>query len=188
MIGLARKWCAQRMSLSKNLDKPRTSVIRRELNINSKFNYRDHKEQLWVFSSFGFATIACLLAVSSTLHNVSSSDGDVNNKDMLISNTSCDGCTKKYSSVIIGGGTAGCTVAYLTAKWMKENNIPGKVLLIDKGEHFLSPHGGPNPVMSAWFENWGSFGEAHPSVREDGSAYPVTVILFLEFNLNSINI
>jgi hypothetical protein len=82
---------------------------------------------------------------------------------------------ERYSSIIVGGGTAGCTVAYMTAKWMQDNHIPGKVLLVDKGVHFFSPKDGPNPRMSAWFENWGIFGQAHPALREDGTAYPVTV-------------
>eukprot|EP00388_Colpodella_angusta_P026687 GDKK01006642.1.p1 GENE.GDKK01006642.1~~GDKK01006642.1.p1 ORF type:complete len:105 (+),score=12.84 GDKK01006642.1:64-378(+) len=34
---------------------------------------------------------------------------------------------EKFSTIIVGGGTAGCTVAYLTAKWMQENHIPSNV-------------------------------------------------------------
>lgn len=81
---------------------------------------------------------------------------------------------EKFSNIIVGGGTAGCTVAYLTAKWMQFNNIPGTVLLIDRGVDFFDAKNGPNPYIKNWFENWGSFGEAHPSEREDGSMYPVT--------------
>jgi hypothetical protein len=80
----------------------------------------------------------------------------------------------EFSTIVVGGGTAGCTVAYFTAKWMLDNNIPGTVLLLDRGVDFFSKKG-PDPKMSAWFENWGIYGEAHPSLREDGTAYPVTV-------------
>lgn len=82
---------------------------------------------------------------------------------------------EKFSTIIVGGGTAGCTVAYLTAKWMQENNIPGNVLLLDRGVDFFDAKNGPNPSIKNWFENWGIFGEAHPAEREDGSLYPVTV-------------
>ena len=41
--------------------------------------------------------------------------------------------TDTFSTVIIGGGTAGCTVAYLLAKWMEDENLPGTVLLVDRG-------------------------------------------------------
>lgn len=34
----------------------------------------------------------------------------------------------EFNTVIVGGGTAGCTTAYLTAKWMEDANIPGKIL------------------------------------------------------------
>jgi len=80
-----------------------------------------------------------------------------------------------FSTIIVGGGTAGCTVAYLTAKWMQDNNIPGNVLLLDRGVDFFDARNGPSPAINQWFTNWGSFGEAHPAEREDGSLYPVTV-------------
>ena len=40
-----------------------------------------------------------------------------------------------FSTVIIGGGTAGCTVAYLLAKWMEEQNLSGTVLLVERGKY-----------------------------------------------------
>lgn len=82
---------------------------------------------------------------------------------------------EKFSTIIVGGGTAGCTVAYLTAKWMQENSIPGNVLLLDRGVDFFDAKNGPSPAIKNWFENWGTFGEAHPAEREDGTLYPVTV-------------
>lgn len=38
-----------------------------------------------------------------------------------------------FETVIVGGGTAGCTLAYLLAKWMEEMDIPGTVLLVERG-------------------------------------------------------
>mmetsp|Transcript_54169 Transcript_54169/g.106998 ORF Transcript_54169/g.106998 Transcript_54169/m.106998 type:complete len:689 (-) Transcript_54169:133-2199(-) len=81
---------------------------------------------------------------------------------------------EKFSTIVVGGGTAGCTVAYLTAKWMQDNHIPGSVLLVDKGVHFFDAKEGPDPLMISWFENWGVYGDAHPALRDDGTAYPVT--------------
>lgn len=82
---------------------------------------------------------------------------------------------EKFSTIVVGGGTAGCTVAYLTAKWMQDNHIPGSVLLVDKGVHFFDAKEGPDPLMISWFEHWGVYGDAHPALRDDGTAYPVTV-------------
>eukprot|EP00602_Paraphysomonas_sp_CaronLab_P002157 CAMPEP_0185028500 /NCGR_PEP_ID=MMETSP1103-20130426/14234_1 /TAXON_ID=36769 /ORGANISM="Paraphysomonas bandaiensis, Strain Caron Lab Isolate" /LENGTH=646 /DNA_ID=CAMNT_0027562927 /DNA_START=62 /DNA_END=1999 /DNA_ORIENTATION=- len=79
----------------------------------------------------------------------------------------------EFSSVIVGGGTGGCTTAYLLAKWMEEHKIPGTVLVVDRGVAF-SPEEGPDPKMWGWFDNWGSFGEAHMTLHSDGSHYPVT--------------
>lgn len=75
-----------------------------------------------------------------------------------------------HKVVIVGGGTSGCMIAYLTSKWMMENKIPGKVLLIDKGPGFL-PTCGPNNDMSAWYESWSRFGEIHDSINCDGSVH-----------------
>jgi choline dehydrogenase len=80
----------------------------------------------------------------------------------------------EFSAVIIGAGTSGCTTAYLLAKWMEDAHIPGTVLLVDRGvEH--SPQKGPDPLMNSWFDTWGSFGEAHPTVNKDGSPYALSV-------------
>jgi hypothetical protein len=67
---------------------------------------------------------------------------------------------KKYKTIIIGSGTSGCIVAYLTSKWMVDHNILGEVLLIDRGPGF-NPKCGPDPKLKGWFDNWGNFGEAH---------------------------
>lgn len=79
-----------------------------------------------------------------------------------------------YSCIIVGAGTAGCTTAYLVAKWLLQHNVEGKVLLIDRGVDYFSHKKGPDPRIDAWWYNWGSFGESHQSIRENGSAFPVT--------------
>ena len=43
----------------------------------------------------------------------------------------------------------GCTAAYFISKWMLDNQIPGKVLLIDRGVDF-TPNSGPDPKIDAW--------------------------------------
>ena len=79
----------------------------------------------------------------------------------------------EFSCIFVGGGTAGCTGAYLLAKWMEDFNIPGQVLLIDRGVSF-DPRVGPSPKLDAWYENWSEFGECHESFSaKDGRAYPV---------------
>ena len=79
----------------------------------------------------------------------------------------------RFSCIIVGGGTAGCTTAYLVSKWMKDFNVPGHVLLIDRGVGF-NPKEGPSSKMDVWYENWCAYGEAHEAVdAADGRAYPV---------------
>lgn len=80
---------------------------------------------------------------------------------------------KEFSVIVAGAGTAGCTTAYFIASIMEQNDIPGTVLLLDRGPGH-SPQEGPDPRMPSWFHNWGSFGESHPSFRTDGTDYPVT--------------
>jgi choline dehydrogenase-like flavoprotein len=88
--------------------------------------------------------------------------------DLIIDNVD------KFSTIIVGGGTAGCTTAYILAKWMDDNNIPGNVLLIDRGVEFASNEG-PNTKMGSWYDNWCEYGESHESINGiDGKAYPVT--------------
>jgi hypothetical protein len=121
--------------------------------------------------SSGAFYAAYLLAASLASLSVSTAEAN-QNADTSVTAT----CSReRYSLIIVGGGTAGCTVAYLSAKWMQDNGIAGKVLLVDKGVDFFDAKQGPDPHISGWFDNWGSFGEAHPSLREDGSDYPVTV-------------
>lgn len=79
---------------------------------------------------------------------------------------------KDFAFIVTGAGTAGCLTAYLLAKWLEERNVAGKVLLLDRGPDF-DGRDGPDPMMDAWFTNWGTFGEAHTAYRHDGSEYPV---------------
>lgn len=88
------------------------------------------------------------------------------------SDYSVDG-VDKFSAIIVGGGTAGCTTAYFLAKWMEDHRVPGTVLLIDRGVDFACPVKGPSNKIDAWFLNWGIYGEAHSTIRQDGSDYPV---------------
>ena len=71
-----------------------------------------------------------------------------------------------------GGGTGGCTAAYFLAKWMEDNNIPGTVLVVDRGS-LHSPEDGPDPNMKSWFKMWGNYTIAHDTTNRDGSHYPV---------------
>lgn len=77
-----------------------------------------------------------------------------------------------FAYIVVGGGTAGCITAYLLAKWLENNGRSETVLLLDRGPPFSAAEG-PSPVMDAWYDNWGSFGEAHTAFRADGSDYPV---------------
>jgi hypothetical protein len=141
-------------------------------------HYRSEQQSATFGIGYGVLSIAALVS-TATCQSASAEDRKKLQQDIS---------AERYSSIIVGGGTAGCTVAYMTAKWMQDNHIPGKVLLVDKGVHFFSPKDGPNPVMSAWFENWGIFGTAHPALREDGTAYPVTVgcVSCVEFYLRDV--
>ncbi len=112
---------------------------------------------------------------SAVMLTTFASHNDKNPRNTVSSKVPDSALDEKYASIIVGGGTAGCTVAYLTAKWMQENNILGKVLLVDRGIDFFDAKSGPDPLMGGWYDNWGSYGESHPAERADVSAHPVTV-------------
>ena len=78
---------------------------------------------------------------------------------------------RNVDTVVVGAGTAGLVTAYFLAKWMLDHNLPGKVLLLDRGVSF-SPEDGPSNKISRWYDNWCEFGEIHESIQ-DGGPYPV---------------
>lgn len=85
-----------------------------------------------------------------------------------------DGCDT-FDHVILGGGTAGCVIAYLLAKWVDDQKINANVLLVDGGPGFEKA----NPDLLAWYDMWGEFGKVHESqYAGDGtnrtSVYPIT--------------
>ena len=85
---------------------------------------------------------------------------------------------KKYAAIIVGGGTGGCTLAYFLAKWMQEKNVPGEVLLLERGAEYFDPEKSPTPRIAKWHDIWGSYGQAHETVYADGDPtgnghYPV---------------
>ena len=67
---------------------------------------------------------------------------------------------EKWTSVVVGGGSAGCVAAYFLAKQMEDHHIPGDVLLIERGDGYETA----NPHMEGWFDNWGSLGQTHDAV------------------------
>ena len=67
---------------------------------------------------------------------------------------------EKWTSVVVGGGSAGCVAAYFLAKQMEDHGIPGDVLLIERGDGYETA----NPHMEGWFHNWGSLGQTHDAV------------------------
>lgn len=85
---------------------------------------------------------------------------------------------KKFATIIVGGGTGGCTAAYFLAKWMHDQNIPGDVLLVERGVDYWDPKAAGSPKIAQWYEQWGSYGSAHETKFADGDPngdghYPV---------------
>jgi choline dehydrogenase-like flavoprotein len=138
------------------------------LNSLSVTKYNDQDNHYHSYSRYN--PLAYLVLLASSCGVAFSDDLEKNQKKK---NLAIDGKTGDFDVVIAGAGTAGCTTAYFVAKIMEDNNIPGQVLLIDRGPAFDEIEG-PDPRLSSWYTNWGSFGEAHSSHRVDGTAYPVT--------------
>lgn len=64
--------------------------------------------------------------------DANSSSGDDPNYDK----TAIDDIAKKrYSAIIVGGGTGGCITAYLTAKWLHHNRIPGQYIISHQDQY-----------------------------------------------------
>jgi choline dehydrogenase-like flavoprotein len=82
---------------------------------------------------------------------------------------------RQHPSIIIcGGGTGGCITAYYLAKWMDDNALPGKVVLLEGGKSYFSKDG-PDPSMSQWFNNWGMYSKLHDTKAINDSYYPSPV-------------
>lgn len=64
-----------------------------------------------------------------------------------------------FDHVILGGGTAGCVIAYLLGKWIDDQKMNSKVLLVDGGPGYDVA----SPRMQDWYRNWGEFGKVHES-------------------------
>lgn len=83
----------------------------------------------------------------------------------------------KYEAIICGAGTSGCIIAYYLAKWMEESNLPGKVLLLERGQPYIQPEEymvppGPHPSLSKWYENWGAFALPHDTEALNDTWFP----------------
>jgi hypothetical protein len=119
---------------------------------------RHHKQ-----NTFDFTTICCYQICIAGLVAVLLSDNSNNDSKLSIrdqsvpinklssvpiNKLSVDGINK-FSSIIVGGGTSGCTTAYILAKWMDDNKVPGHVLLIDRGVSF-NTKAGPSPRLALW--------------------------------------
>lgn len=120
----------------------------------------------------------CLAVIFSTASLLTIAYSEKDNNPLVTKNDSSrynilevDG-EKSFTTVIIGGGTAGCTVAYLLAKWMEEKDVPGTVLLVERG-HNQSVIQGSDLRLKSWLNMWGSFGEAHMTIHKNGDHYPV---------------
>lgn len=180
----------------KTLQKPRSSLVRRcggPLNqvatfssaVKSGVDDRKSKGLLLTGVAVGLAGAAWLMQENSRSYCAGAADGDVGSckrtsshrrpgpHDISQDEVFSVGDTKDFAFIVAGAGSAGCLTAYLLAKWLEDRQLPGKVLLLDRGPDFDGQNG-PDPVMESWFGNWGIFGEAHAAYREDGSDYPVT--------------
>ena len=120
---------------------------------------RHHKQ-----NTFDFTTMCCYQfcivgLVAVLLSDNSNNDSKLSIRDQSvvsinklssvpINKLSIDGINK-FSSIIVGGGTSGCTTAYILAKWMDDNKVPGHVLLIDRGVSF-NTKAGPSPRLALW--------------------------------------
>jgi len=129
--------------------------------------------RMWLYSLAGFSGLAGVgyFATRKETANAQSRPDPVNHIDNATVSLS-DIDKQQFSAIIAGAGTAGCTTAYFLSKWMEELNVPGNVLLLDRGVPYTHEEG-PDPRIRSWWHNWGSFGTAHDSFEKDGRAHPV---------------
>lgn len=145
--------------LLSNVIKNNNKYYKNSHNSNSNSNNKHHYENVVNFVSVSILSTILFIDYSQC------SNDDTNHPNVDLN--------ERFSTIIVGGGTAGCTTAYILAKWMDDNDIPGNVLLIDRGVEFASKQG-PNTKMESWYDNWCEFGESHESIHgSDGSEYPV---------------
>lgn len=87
-----------------------------------------------------------------------------------------DASKPDYDCIICGAGTAGCIIAYFLAKWMEDLNVPGRILLLERGAPYIHPEEyaqrGPHPSINNWFENWGAFAISHDTEAINDAWYP----------------
>ena len=83
--------------------------------------------------------------------------------------------------IIVGGGNGGCITAYFLAKWKEDNCIPGKVVLLEAGDPYMSGYKSgipdtlieyPKPDMWSWYDNWENFAIVHDTTSIDGTFEP----------------
>lgn len=138
-------------------------------NVHNEMEWKDIMDQQqqqqrhYKQKTFDFTTMCCYQFCIAGLVAVLLSDNSDNDSkfsirdesipinklsSVPINKLSVDGINK-FSSIIVGGGTSGCTTAYILAKWMDDNKIPGHVLLIDRGVSF-NTKAGPSPRLALW--------------------------------------
>jgi len=119
---------------------------------------RHHKQKTFDFTAMCCYQFCIVGLVAVLLSDNSNNDSKLSIRDQSvpinklssvpINKLSIDGINK-FSSIIVGGGTSGCTTAYILAKWMDDNKVPGHVLLIDRGVSF-NTKAGPSPRLALW--------------------------------------
>ena len=126
------------------------------------------------------ATTLILLGLISSSESTKASHNDIADTTTTtgVSTTIHEISGKKFASIVVGGGTGGCTAAFFLAKWMHDQNIPGDVLLLERGVDYWDPKRAGSPKIAQWYEQWGSYGSAHETKFADGDPdgdghYPV---------------
>ena len=117
-------------------------------NMEQRQQQRHHEQTTYDFTTMCCYQLCIAGLVALSLLDKSDNKLSIQDESVPINQLSVDGINK-FSSIIVGGGTSGCTTAYILAKWMDDNNIPGHVLLIDRGVSF-NTKAGPSPRLALW--------------------------------------